>query len=228
MLKVQLHTHTSSDERDRWISYSDKELIDRAAEKNFDVLSITCHQKLVFSKELSGYAEEKNILLIPGIEARIEGCDILIINADKKAEELKTFKDLKKYRYKNPDCLIVAPHPYHKIHSLGKNLIRNIKLFDAVEYSFFYSNGINPNKKAEKLGLPVLGTADIHFIDFMETTYSYIDAEKDVKSVIKAVKKGKIRIETKPLTIPRMARLWLKMGASSLASKLVKRHRIVL
>lgn len=224
MLKVQLHTHTSSDKRDRWISHSDKELIDRAAEKNFDVLSITCHQKLVFSEELSKYAEEKGVLLIPGIEARIEGCDILIINTDKKAEELKTFKDLKKYRYKNPNCLVVAPHPYYKIHSLGKNLIRNIKLFDAVEYSFFYSDRINLNKKAEKLGLPVIGTADVHFIDFIETTYSYIDAEKDIKSVVKAIKNGKIKIETRPLTIPRMARLWLKMGTSSLVSKLVKRH----
>lgn len=226
MLKAQLHSHTNSDKKDRWVSYSDKEFIDHAAKKNFDVLAITCHETLVFSKEIAEYAKEKGILLMSGIEIKIEGKDVLIINADKKAEKLKTFKDLKKYKYKHPDILIIAPHPYFHLHSLGKHLKKNIRLFDAVEYSFFYCNEINLNKHATKLGLPLVGTADMHFLDTIESTYTLINAEKDTKSVIKALKRGNIKIETKPLTLIRMAKIFCKMGILDMASRLVKKSKL--
>jgi predicted metal-dependent phosphoesterase TrpH len=223
LLKVQLHAHTGSDPRDKWISYSEKDLIDLAAEKKYDVLSITCHQKLVFSQSLKKYAARKGILLIPGIEKRVDEKDVLIINATKKAEEITNFRDLKKYKYKNPDCLIIAPHPFYKLHSLGKKLIHKLKLFDAVEYSFFYSKRLNPNKKVLELGIPVVGTSDIHFLDFIDSTYTLVDAKKDTKSVIKAIKQGKIKIKTTPLTIPRIAHTAIRMGTLGPISRLVKK-----
>ena len=41
--------------------------------------------------------------------------------------------DIKKYKYKNQDCLIIATHPFYKFHSLGKKLIHKLKIFDAIE-----------------------------------------------------------------------------------------------
>ncbi|MFH1720925.1 MAG: PHP-associated domain-containing protein [Patescibacteria group bacterium] len=221
MLKAQLHTHTNSDPRDRWISYSEKELIDRAASEGYEVLSITCHDKLVFTEELRKYAEGKGILLLPGIEIVIENSDVLIINATEKAKEIESFQDLKRYKYRNPNSLIVAPHPYFKKRSLGKKLKKKLSLFDAIEYSFFYSDKLNLNKRAEKLGLPMLGTSDTHFIDTLDTTYSLIDADKTPESIVRAIKQGKIEIKTKPLGIPRMAGIVFKMSTGKI-TKLVK------
>ena len=80
MLKIDLHTHCNEDPVDRWIKHSAKELIDHAASLNFNVISITCHNKVVYSKGLNEYAKEKDILLIPGAERDIEGRHVLLYN----------------------------------------------------------------------------------------------------------------------------------------------------
>ena len=63
MLKAQLHIHTKEDPQDyRFVRYSAKELINRAAERGFDVLAITCHNRVVYNQELKDYAQKRNIL----------------------------------------------------------------------------------------------------------------------------------------------------------------------
>lgn len=67
MLKTDLHLHTKEDPFDKdHITYSAKALIAHAAELNFDVISITNHNRVTYSKKLKDYAGSKGILLIPG------------------------------------------------------------------------------------------------------------------------------------------------------------------
>ena len=86
MLKVDLHLHTKEDNYDN-LDYSAKELIDRAVELKFDVLAITLHNEIFFSKDLISYAEQKGILLIPGVELSIEKKHVLLYNVSE--DELK-------------------------------------------------------------------------------------------------------------------------------------------
>jgi len=65
-LKTDLHIHTAEDPRDN-ISYSARDMIDRAGELGFDVLSITNHNVVTYDEDLAAYAKKKGILLIPGI-----------------------------------------------------------------------------------------------------------------------------------------------------------------
>ena len=51
-LKVDLHIHTAEDPRHQ-ISYTAEDLISIAADEGYDVLAITNHQCLTFSKKLS-------------------------------------------------------------------------------------------------------------------------------------------------------------------------------
>ncbi|KKQ70106.1 MAG: putative metal-dependent phosphoesterase, PHP family [Candidatus Peregrinibacteria bacterium GW2011_GWA2_38_36] len=205
-LKAQLHVHSKSDKRD-YISSSEKQIIDKAHSLGYEVLAFTCHDSVIFSDELKKYAEEKGILLIPGIEKEIEKCHVVILNANKKAENIHTFKDLKKYKKNHPKSLICAPHMYYPRHFFIKTfpkIIKHLELFDAIEYSYFYTKFYNPyNEKAQliakKYNIPMIGTSDNHIIKYFDKTYSLINAKKNWESIANAIKKGHIEIETKPM-----------------------------
>ena len=87
--KVQFHAHTKSDPED-CLFHSDKALIDRAKSHNYDVLAITCHNKIAHTQELEAYAAEKGILLLPGMEKTVEKNHVVIVNAKKEAEKAES------------------------------------------------------------------------------------------------------------------------------------------
>ena len=79
MLKADLHIHTSEDPKEN-LAYDARELIDYAKNLGFDVIAITLHEKLFQNRQVFDYAKKKGILLIPGIELRIQGMDVLAYN----------------------------------------------------------------------------------------------------------------------------------------------------
>jgi len=201
-LKADLHLHTR--ERDRFITYDARDLIDRAARSGFHVLSITNHDAVTFSADLEGYARERGILLIPGVEMTIEGKHVLLYNADVTPERLRTFADLRRLR--RPEWLVVAPHPFFPAsYALRSRLLEEIDLFEAIELSHFYTRRIDFNRPAIRLatetGLPLVGTSDSHVIRQLGTTFSLIESEPTVASVLQAIRKGQIRVESRPLAL---------------------------
>lgn len=223
MLKCQFHTHSAGDPMD-FIPYTPKELIDEASKLNYDVLSITCHRKVVFNEELRNYAEEKGILLMPGIEFEIGKKQILGINIDQEIEQVRDFNDLKKYRETHPDCLIIAPHPYFpgKV-CLKESLEENIDLFDAIEISFCYRPHINFNKKAaeiaKKHNKPLLATADCHRLEYLNTGYFELDADKNIKSIIQSIQNKKIKNHTSPISWYQIIKFFITVGIGNLTNK---------
>ena len=109
-LRADLHVHTREGEAQ--ITYDAREIIARAAREGYGVLAITNHDTITFSDELAAYAKDHDILLIPGVEATVEGRHVLVYNADVDADKLRTFADLRRYR--TPDWLIAAPHPFFR------------------------------------------------------------------------------------------------------------------
>lgn len=207
MLKADFHIHSNEDNRDL-IAYSAKELIDAAAEKKFDVLALTNHDVFTYSRELSDYAAGKGILLVPGIEATIKGKHVIILNSRKDVEAVSTFEDLREYRKNHPEIFVIAPHPYYphlRKYSLLSDLLKNIDLFDGIEYCHYYTRAFNrfnsmACKVAANHGKPLVGTSDSHHLFQLEKTYSLIDAEKNVESIISALRNGRIKIVSKPLS----------------------------
>lgn len=209
-LKANFHLHTKSDPED-WISYSETRLIDAANRLGYKVLSITCHNKVVFNEDLREYAAGKGILLIPGIEKSILGKHVLIINATPAAEKIKDFEDLKQYK-ENHNCFVIAAHPFypHKSICLGKKLLLDfIDLFDGIEYSYYHHKHVNYNKEAEEIaqqyGKPMIGNADCHILKYLNTTYSLIESEPKLEAVLQAMREGKVSFESHPLTVWDMA-----------------------
>ena len=228
MLKADFHIHTSEDPDDYWIRYSAKELINHASKLGFEVLAITNHCTVTFNEELAGYAKKKGILLIPGIEAVIGNKEIVILNANKEAEKIRTFSELNEFRKKNPSAFVMAPHPFYpKRRCVGKHLSKHNDIFDGVEYCHYYCRGFNLfNKKAvekaKKYGKSLIGTSDAHMLFQFSNTYSFVDAEKNVNSVIKALRKNKIEIKTKPLSYLNCIRVVIPMMMHGIRNCFVK------
>ena len=78
-LKVDFHLHTADDPLDR-VGHTARELILKAEDEGFDVISVTNHDRLTFSPDLFDFARERGLLLIPGIEMTVEGRHVLVLN----------------------------------------------------------------------------------------------------------------------------------------------------
>ncbi len=202
-LKVDLHTHTA-DDPDEPIQHTSCELLDKAHYLGYDAISITNHNSISFRKYLQDYARERGIVLIPGVEIDIRRKHVLVVNAHKKILEARTFDDLRRLR--TPANMIVAPHPYFPdFASLLWAVRRNIDVFDAIEFSWFYHSMINFNmfamRAAAQYGLPLLCTSDCHYLQNFGSAYSLVDADKDAEAIIEAVKAGRVEIAANPLKL---------------------------
>jgi predicted metal-dependent phosphoesterase TrpH len=212
LLKADFHVHTSEDPEDP-VEYSALELIDTASRIGYAVLSITNHNAVTWDERLAAYAAGKGILLLPGVELSVAGRKhVLAVNTGLRGNDLgrrfRRFEELASLR--GDTTLIIAPHPFYKAPvCVGRDLKKYRGLFDALESSHFYSRLINPNRKAERFslrhGIPMVGTSDAHFRAQFGRAYSLVEATRDPRSVVDAVKKGRVRIVCPPLTVAGMA-----------------------
>jgi hypothetical protein len=208
-LKASLHIHTSEDKRDgHMIDYSIYQLIDEAKKKGFRVLGFTPHQKFVFKPEFAAYAAQQGILLIPGVErnlGRFLFKHVIVLNCDRSIEKVNNLKQLRRYKAEHPEIFILAPHPtFSRLVSLGaRQLKNNIDLFDAIEYSWFYSPAMNNNRRAkmiaDEFGKPMIATSDVHVLKRLNSDYAFIDAEEfTAESVLKAIAGNRFENITAP------------------------------
>ena len=222
MLKSDFHIHTGEDPYDK-IKYSSKDLINYAAKLGFQVLAITNHHKIHYAKDLADYAKRKGILLIPGVETHVAGKEVLLLNT-RKPGTFNDFTDLKQLKKEN--VAVIAPHPFYPTDScLGKDLLKNIQFFDGIEYSHFYFNNFNIfNKKAIKVAKQynktLVGTSDSHNLCQFGQTYSLVDCNKDIDSVLEAIRKGKVEIKTKRLSYFALSRVSLSLFFTSIRRKI--------
>src|SRR6476619_3803026 len=97
-MKVDLHIHTLDDPRDH-LDYSAHQLLERARDLGFGALAITLHDTVFDRAEVFADAAEMGILLIPAAEMRLEGADVVLLNAQPNdIVGLHTFADLRALR----------------------------------------------------------------------------------------------------------------------------------
>lgn len=202
MLKLDFHLHSSFDPYDRWVKHSPKDLIDRAAELDYDVLCFTHHGEVVWDNKWKEYAEKKGILLMPGVEAFIGIRHVLLINfTQEEADQCKSWDDLKKFKDENH--LIIVAHPFFPGGaSAGKRIYKHKDCYDAIEYNSFTVPWWDWNKKgikaANELNKPLVANTDCHELWEFGRVYTEVDAEKTPQSVIKAIKENKVKLTTTP------------------------------
>jgi predicted metal-dependent phosphoesterase TrpH len=202
LLKADFHIHTREDPHD-FIRYTAVELLQEAARQGFQVLALTCHNKRIHTDDLRRRAEDLGILLIPGVEAAIEGKHTLLLDMPYSRLRVRNFKHVRAMR--KDGGLIIAPHPFFPAPKcLNGKLRENLDLFDAIEFSHFYTQHVDFNRRAveyaRRMDMPLVGTSDCHRLWQLGTTYSLIEAEeKTVPAVFAAIRAGRVRVVTAPL-----------------------------
>ena len=224
-LKADLHLHTAEDPLDH-VRYTAKELISKAADERFDVISITNHHQMTFNQDLLSYAQQRGILLIPGIEMTIRRRHVLVLNPPPH-KTCPDFLSLSKLR--RPETLIIAPHPYFPgTYSLNGYLLKHLNLFDALEYCHFYSPMINFNQRAlevcQVFGFPLIGNSDAHFLSQLGTTYSLIHAERNLESIFAAIRGNQVEVVTRPLKTLEMGSIANRFLRMKLRAKISNRR----
>ena len=228
-VKANLHMHTAEDLKERFkVKYTIYQAIDKARSYGFGALALTCHKRYVYSQDYFDYARNKGILLISGIELglrnRILGRkDIIVLNCDKSAERIKTLDDLAGYKRSHPEIFVIAPHPnFSRWQSVGlAHLLKYIDLFDAIEYSWFYSRSVNFNLAAEEVakryGKPFIATSDTHDLKYLNASYALIEAEEPSPAAIfRAIKRKRFTNVAAPQKISELTLFSAKMVVAGL------------
>ncbi len=202
MLKVDLHLHSREDPIDN-IAYDARALIDRAARLGFDGIAITLHEGLLRDGSAADYARELGIVLIPGIERSIDGRHVLLINFPDQVQNVRSFDDAARLKARTGG-LVIAPHPFFPDRTcLRSALDVHADLFDAVEWSYFWTRGLNFNARAARWarqrGKPIVGNSDLHDLRQLGRTYSLVESDRDPDAICAAIREGRVTVETEPV-----------------------------
>jgi predicted metal-dependent phosphoesterase TrpH len=199
MLKCDFHMHAAEDPLD-CCDYSARDLIKKAAALKFDVLAFTFHGCAFDDAAVTMFAAERGILLIPGCEIFVERREVLCLNITQgEVERIHTFKDLRAWKKDKGEAgLIIAPHPFYPVpQCLQEKFYEHADLWDAVEYCHMHMPVLNFNRRAERAakeaGLPLIGTSDAHELFMFGANHTFVDAEKDMLAVFRAIRAGKTR-----------------------------------
>lgn len=202
MLKIELHSHTSDDPHDV-IPYDTFELIDAAAAHGYQALAITLHDRQLDLTPFAGFARERGVVLIPGIERTICGKHVLLLNfSAASTEAVRSFDDVRRLKQREQG-LVIAPHPYFpSTSSLMSLATRHQDIFDAVEYNAMFTAALNFNTRAvrwaEASGLPMVGNGDVHRLKQLGTTFSLVDASPEREAICAAIREGRVTVEAQP------------------------------
>jgi predicted metal-dependent phosphoesterase TrpH len=201
-IKLDLHIHTLDDPKDV-IDYSAHQLLERAKQLGFGVLAITLHDAVFDRAEVFADAAAMGILLIPAVEVRLEGADVILLNVTPaEIASLRSFEDLRRLRARRgPSILTIAPHPFYVLGgSIGSRLFDEMDCFDAIELCHFHKWLLNPNRRAlrvaEKFGKPLIATSDAHRLHAFGRHYTSIPQPQalTIESVFAALRSGPLRL----------------------------------
>jgi predicted metal-dependent phosphoesterase TrpH len=192
MIRADLHVHTiySSD-----ASIHPKIIVDQLYAHPFiKAVAITDHNTVEGYYKVHELASAyQDILIIPGVEvSSIEG-DLIVLGVTELPPRPWTVEKVIDFA-REKEALTIAAHPYRE-YGLG-DLTKNHDV-DAIEVL----NGVSSshvNKMAENLakemGLPGVAGSDAHQVNELWTAYTEVQASSDVNEILKAIKKGLVRV----------------------------------
>jgi predicted metal-dependent phosphoesterase TrpH len=210
-IKADFHLHCAEDPLDA-IEHSATDLVERAVELGFGALGITLHDAVLERPELVAAARAAGLLLIPAVELRLEGADVVVLNiTGAEAARLKTFADLRAWRAERGEqTFVFAPHPFYVIGgSIGPRLMTHIDCFDAIEFCHFHTRWFSRNepavRAARRYGKPLLATSDVHHLAFFGDHYTLIEVPPSPQAadIFAALRTGRTRLVSPPWPVRR-------------------------
>lgn len=173
-----------------------KDIINTAEKKGLDIIAISDHNAVDGSKH-ARKVNDTDLLIIPSIEISSKnghilgfGCEELVPAGLDGAETIDLIH--------NQGGIAIIPHPYcfyrHGLFTKENPLELDLDAIETKNARFVVGYCNNKAKKlSEKNDIPALGSSDAHYINFIGDCYTEIDCEKDIDSVLKAIKNGKTK-----------------------------------
>lgn len=175
-----------------------EDILKVAKKRDIDIIAISDHDTVEGSRVARSH--DSDLLIIPSIELSSSqghiigfGCEELIEKGLHPAETIDKIHD--------QGGIAIVPHPYcFYRHGLLYKTDERLN-FDAIEvknarFILGYCNG-----KAKKLSvrenIPGLGSSDAHYQKFIGDCHTEIQCEKDIDSVLKAIKKNRVSAKGK-------------------------------
>ena len=198
MLKMDSHIHSeySSDS-----SSKISDILEYARRADIDIIAISDHNTVDGTSEVLRKTKNTDILAISSIEISSSlghiigfGCEEIVPRDLTPQDTIDRIHDL--------GGLAIIPHPYcfYRHGLLCKSDYKELKI-DAIETKNARFIVGYCNNKAKKLAkaehYPTLGASDAHYWKFVGDCYSLINCEKDIDSVLKAIRKGKVEAHGK-------------------------------
>jgi hypothetical protein len=202
-LRTQLHMHTTESKGTRIemeCNIPPRKAMDILKKKNIQVAAITDHNNTRAYPKIKGYAEKKGIILINGIEVSTKDGELIGLNVEPGIEkELKKGIDLLEAR----DIIlshggeILIPHPFDM---RGRGIGKKIKDVKGIVEVFNPGNVFGFEDRfaemvAKKLGLPMVACSDAHWHKMIDRGITVVNAEPEIDSIFKSIRKGKVRFE---------------------------------
>ena len=190
MIHADLHIHTvySSDSL-----IQPKSLVDMLMAHSFvKVAAITDHDSVRGCKATIELAEAyPDILIIPGVEISTTEGDLLVLGTEELPPKPWTPETVVDYS-KSVGAITIVAHPFRE-YGMG-DLARKYNV-DAIEVLNGNSTVTANNEAkvlAKSMGLPGTAGSDAHQVSELFSVNAKIEADLNVESVLKAIKKGSI------------------------------------
>ncbi len=185
--RVELHSHCQGDPIDTYLGHSLFEHIDQAKKVGLDAIAVTWHRKICSEPKAIAYAQSQGILLIPGMEAEIDGKHLVVLNlAEGDLPGETTWDNIRGLRARKPEVLVIAPHPFYPHPTcLGSTMNEHADCLDAVEWCNLHvkwlPSGVNPNLRAVRWAhehhKPVVACSDAHTLAAIGRNASTVEAD---------------------------------------------------
>jgi predicted metal-dependent phosphoesterase TrpH len=184
-MKVDFHTHSN---RSIDAIPTPRQLVKMAKLKGLDAIAITDHNRFFPKSEAFRLTRELGILVIPGIEGGqiavqkhwiATGIDHLI-SRSRIDQVISSIRE--------EGGLSIAPHPHTRLGYADYAMLG----FDAVESL----NGSEPKANRQinnTRGIPEVAGSDAHSLQMLGFTWTDVDADASIESILESVRKGRSR-----------------------------------
>jgi len=185
--------------------------IDQAKKVGLDAIAVTWHRKICAVPEAFEYARQRNVLLIPGMEADVDGRHHLVVLnvAEDDLPPEPTWSQIRALRARKPEVLVMAPHPFYPHPScLGKIMNEHPDCIDAVEWCIMHvqwlPGRVNPNLRAARWahqhGKTLIACSDAHTLDSIGKNASTVEADElTIDSIFNGIRAGRVSFHRRSL-----------------------------
>jgi predicted metal-dependent phosphoesterase TrpH len=211
--RVELHSHCQGDPVDSHLTHTLFEHIDRAKAVGLNAIAVTWHRGICDNPEAIAYARERGVLLIPGMEADMDGQHHLVVLnlAEGDLPGTPTWAQLRSLRKRKPEVLVMAPHPFYPHPTcLGRVMSDHADCIDAVEWCAIHVNWIpgrvNPNLRAarwaHKHHKTLIACSDAHTLRDIGSNASTVEADDfSIASIFAGIRAGRVTFHRRTLDL---------------------------